>query len=141
MSHHDAFAFQVAFTRVVPKFLQGLMGGVHDDPETAAARREKLDAKRAEFLDRADLDDFEAADADALRELVEKVCSRHITCSIVFIFHQGWRSACYGCFELEFQKQREEGCGHVYRGAGSRISQKPPSKSPFSPSIILFASR
>ena len=52
------------------------MAGVHDDPETAATRREKLDAKRAEFLDRADLDAFETSDADALRALVEKVCAR-----------------------------------------------------------------
>jgi hypothetical protein len=49
------------------------MAGVHDDPETAATRREKLDAKRAEFLDRSDLDAFESTDADALRALVEKV--------------------------------------------------------------------
>jgi hypothetical protein len=66
-------SLQVAFNRVVPKFLQGLMAGVHDDPETAATRREKLDAKRAEFLDRSDLDAFESNDADALRALVEKV--------------------------------------------------------------------
>jgi hypothetical protein len=65
--------FKVEFNRVVPKFLQGLMSGVHDDPETAATRREKLDAKRAEFLDRSDLDAFESNDADALRALVEKV--------------------------------------------------------------------
>jgi len=69
------YLLKVAFTRVVPKFLQGLMAGVHDDPETAATRREKLDAKRAEFLDRADLDAFESSDAEALRALVEKVCS------------------------------------------------------------------
>ena len=49
------------------------MAGVHDDPETATTRREKLDAKRAEFLDRSDLDAFESTDADALRALVEKV--------------------------------------------------------------------
>jgi hypothetical protein len=74
---HVPQSLQVAFNRVVPKFLQGLMAGVHDDPETSATRRQKLDAKRAEFLDRSDLDAFESADADSLRALVEKVSTMH----------------------------------------------------------------